>query len=41
MTASSGVRLEGGGIEQKGKKLMDMDNRVVIAGGRGCKGTKW
>ena len=34
MTASqSGERLEGGGIEQKGKGLMDMDNSVVIAGG--------
>ena len=33
MTASqSGERLEGGGIEQKGKGLMDMDNCVVITG---------
>ena len=26
---------------KKEKGLMDMDNRVVIAGGRGYKGTKW
>ena len=31
-----------GGIEQKRKKdSMDTDNSVVIAGGRGYKGTKW
>ena len=41
MTASeTGGRL-GGGIEQKGKGLMDMDDRVVIDGGRGCKRPKW
>ena len=42
MTASGGWGgLGGGEIEQKGKGLMDMDNSVVIAGGRGRKGTKW
>ena len=35
-----------GGIEQKGKGLMDLANRVVIVGwgfggGGVCKGTKW
>ena len=30
-----GGALEGGGIEQKEKGLMDMDNSVVVAGGRG------
>ena len=29
-------RLEGGGTEQNGKHLMDMDNSVVIARGRGA-----
>ena len=37
----------GGGVRvwrdraKKEKGLMDMDNSVVIAGGRGYKGTKW
>ena len=38
MTASWGEqvgRLGGGGIEQKEKRLMDMDNSVVIAQRRG------
>ena len=36
MTASWwGGRIRGGGIEQKGKRIMDMDNSVVImVGGR-------
>ena len=29
------LKLGGGGIEQKEKGLMDMDNSVVIAWGRG------
>ena len=29
------------GLSEKEKGLMDMDNSVVIAGGRGYKGTKW
>ena len=29
--------VSGGGIEQKEKGLMDMDNREVIAGGRGIR----
>ena len=29
------------GLSKKEKGLMDMDNSVVIAGGRGYKGTKW
>ena len=41
LVGRGGGRLGGGGIEQKGKGLMDMDNSVVIAGGRGYKGTKW
>ena len=28
-------------MSEKEKGLMDMDNSVVIAGGRGYKGTKW
>ena len=32
---AGGSRLGGGGIEQKEKGVMDMDNSVVIAGGRG------
>ena len=40
MTGSRvGGRLGDAVIEEKG--LMDMDNTVVIAGGRGCKGIKW
>ena len=34
----------GEGLEELSKKekgLMDMDKSVVIAGGRGYKGTKW
>ena len=37
MTASGGGGW-GGGIEQKGKGLMDMDNSVVIIGARGIRG---
>ena len=33
-----GVGVEG--LSKKEKGLMDMDNSVVIAGGRGSKGTK-
>ena len=42
MTASGGGGW-GGGIEQKGKGLMDMDNTVVVvgAGRRWYKGAKW
>ena len=29
------------GLNKKEKGFMDMDNSVVIAGGRGYKGTKW
>ena len=29
------------GLSKKEKGLMDMDNRVVTAAGRGHKGTKW
>ena len=29
------------GLRKKEKGLMDMDNSVVIAGGREVKGTKW
>ena len=41
MTASGrgGEGMEG--LSNKEKGLMDMDNRVVIAGGRRYKGTKW
>ena len=39
MTASVGAG--GGGIEQKEKGLMDMDNSVVTAGGGWVKGTEW
>ena len=36
---TAGGRLGGGGMEQRGKRLMDMDNNVVIAGGeRGIRG---
>ena len=35
-----GGGLQGGGIEQKGKRTHGHNN-VVIAGGRVCKGTKW
>ena len=35
MTASGGGRLGSGRIDQKEKGLMDMDNSVLIAGGRG------
>ena len=38
MTASGG-QLGMEGLGKKGKRLMDMDNRVVIAGG--YNGTKW
>ena len=37
--ARGGLRVEG--LSKKNKNLMDMDNSVVIAGGRGPKGTKW
>ena len=33
-----GGRFGGGGTEQKQKRLMDMDNSVVIAGGRAVYG---
>ena len=33
-------RLGGGGTEQKEKEGLNMDNSVLIAGGRGYKGTK-
>ena len=39
-----GRALGGGGMEQKEKGLMDVDNRVVIGGGgvgRGYKGDTW
>ena len=40
MTASGGG--EGvEGLSKKEKGLMDMDNSVVIAGGRAYKGIKW
>ena len=29
------------GLSKKEKGLVDMDNRVVIVGGEGCKRTKW
>ena len=29
------------GLSKKGKGLMDMDNSVGIAGGKGHMGTKW
>ena len=29
------------GLSKKEKGPMDVDNSVVIAGGEGCKGTKW
>ena len=38
------VKVGRGGVEGLSKKengLMDMDNSVVIAVGRECKGTKW
>ena len=39
MTAlGGGVGLEGGGIEQKGNILMDMDNSMEITGGGVYKG---
>ena len=43
MTASSGRVGEVGveGLSKKEKGLIGMDNSVVIAGGRGYKGTKW
>ena len=41
MTASGEVRLGVAGSSKKEKELMDTDNSVVIAGGRGYKGTKW
>ena len=37
MAAKGGGRLEGGGIEQEGKRLMDMDSSDDCWGG----GTKW
>ena len=41
-TAGGVGRLGGGeGLSKKEKELMDMDSSVMIAGGRGCKGTKW
>ena len=39
MTAG-GIGKEVEGLSKKEKGLMDMDNSVVIVGGRGCKGTK-
>ena len=41
MTAGGGWRLGGRGTEQKGKRLVGMDNKVLRAGGRRNKGTKW
>ena len=38
MTAK-GIGVEG--LSKKEKGLMDMDNSVVIAGGKWYKGTKW
>ena len=38
MTTMGRVELGGGGIEQKGKRLMDMDNSVVIVGKGSKKG---
>ena len=38
MTALGGRAVEGGGIEEK--ELMDVDNSVIIVGGRQVKGTK-
>ena len=35
------LEVRGGGIEKKGKGLMDTDNSVVIAGGPGEVGYKW
>ena len=40
MTAK-GWHLGGGGIEQKGKGLMDMDNSAATEWKRGYNGTKW
>ena len=40
MTAISGGVIGDRRIESKGKGLMDMDNKVVIVGGRGYKRTK-
>ena len=41
MTASGGAGSEGvEGLSKKEKGLIDMDNSVVIAAGRECKGTK-
>ena len=40
MTAQrGGLGVEG--LSKKEKRLMVMDNSVVIVGGRGYKGTKW
>ena len=44
MTGSGGGGGLGQGVEglsEKEEGLMDMDNSVVITGGRGYKGTKW
>ena len=39
MTASVGWEVEG--LSKKEKVLVDVDNSVVTAGGRGHEGTKW
>ena len=41
VTASGGGRLGVEGSSKKEKGLIDMDNSVVIAGGRGYKAMKW
>ena len=40
-TISSGRKVNVERLSEKGRGLTDMDNNVVIAGGRGYKGTKW
>ena len=39
--ADGGVGYKEEGLSKKEKGLMDMDNSVVIAEGRGDKGSKW
>ena len=41
MTVSGGRRLGAEVLNKKEKGFMDMDNSVVIAGGKRYKGTKW